>query len=559
MTQRLLQPRAAPTVRYYQQDALDALHDGIRVGAHSQLVVMATGLGKSVLFGALIREFEGSVLVIAHRDELISQAARHIEAATGEQVEIEQAREESWKARIVVGSVQSVSRPGRLNRLGKERFALMVIDEFHHAIATSYRTVMDWFECPIIGLTATPDRGDEKALGRIVDRVSFSMDIQEGIEQGWLVPIRGTRVQLDKIQLDGVKKTAGDLAVHELDEIMVESVEGIVHETLRLAPDRQGIAFFPGVRSAELAAARFNTHRSNMACFVSGETPPDDRKQTIADFRRGRYQILCNCQVATEGFDVPEASLIVQGRPTLSRALYAQMIGRGTRPDPRAVAEWPAREQAEARRAAIAGSGKPDCLILDMVGNSTRHSLMGPEDVLGGNFAPDVIERAKKAARKGADVLRALKEAQQEIQSALAQAKAKVESRVTPFDPFAIFGVDVTEEERYAVRFGTKPATEAQVAVLKQKGVDAKDLDGLSKMAAHKLLDELALRQRKGLATYKQCRQLEKFGIMAKEVSFERARQGLDYIAGQGWGRRGLDPAKLTRIVFAERQPGEEG
>lgn len=551
-------PQQRFATRYYQEDALAAAQAGIAAGEHSQLVVMATGLGKTVVFAHLIQRAPGPVLVVAHREELIEQAARTIEALTGEVVEIEQAANESWKARIVVGSVQSLRREARLQRIGKGRFSLIVVDEAHHATAESYRRVMEFFDCPLVGVTATPDRGDERALGQVFDRVAFSMDIQDGIEQGWLVPFQGHRVVLDSIKLDLVGVSAGDLQQGELDEAMVQSVEGIANETAKLSDGRQSIAFFPGVRSAELAARSYEK-RGIPACVVSGGTPKDERRQLISDFRRGVYRILCNCQVATEGFDVPEVSCIIQGRPTLSRALYTQMIGRGGRVLPGVVDRFPGRGDDAMRRAAIAQSWKKECLIIDCVGNSVRHSLIGPEDALGGNFDAAVVAEAKRKAKAGQDPLRALREAKETLRAIAAKAKVDVRATHSRFDPFAVLGVAYSEEDRFAQRFGLKPVTEGQRAALDKMGMVAKDLEGLSKRAASKLIDEMVNRRQQGLATFKQVRALEKFGVVdARNASMPRAGLALDYIAGLGWGRRAIDPNKLQSILFGERESGED-
>lgn len=828
-------PQQRFATRYYQEDALAAVQAGIASGEHSQLVMMATGLGKTVVFAHLIQRAPGPVLVVAHREELIEQAARTIEALTGEVVEIEQAANESWKARIVVGSVQSLRRESRLQRIGRGRFSLIVLDECfpagtlvdgrpietirvgdhvwcvdhasgelarrivlrtfvrtcrdalvqltygateltctahhpvfakgkghvraeeiivgdllcvrhrypetglseptsahvrneivssgalvgdygedqhgsrvgshvaqqshetpgdpsedvrhtsceqastagegrqrdrgdqggtgnrrgdghadadhcpsregawarmadplqdrcrvrgaegghrgrrgepcgpveasagreegcllawvrvdrvtrdqspgtdgtrvynlevegahtyfandalvhncHHATAASYRTVMDFFDCPVVGVTATPDRGDEKALGQVFDRVSFSMDIQDGIEQGWLVPFQGHRVVLDSIKLDLVGVTAEDLQQGELDEAMVQSVEGIAHETAKLSDGRQSIAFFPGVRSAELAARSYEK-RGIAACVVSGGTPKDERRRLISDFRRGVYRVLCNCQLVTEGADFPEVSCIIQGRPTLSRALYTQMIGRGSRVLPGVVDRFPDRGADAIRRAAIAQSWKKECLIIDCVGNSVRHSLIGPEDALGGNFDAEVVAEAKRKAKAGQDPLRALREAKEMLRAIAAKAKVDVKATHSRFDPFAVLGVAYSEEDRFAQRFGLKPVTEGQRAALDKMGMIAKDLEGLSKRAASKLIDEMVNRRQRGLATFKQVRALEKFGVVdARTASMPRAGQALDYIAGLGWGRRAIDPNKLQSILFGERESGED-
>jgi len=285
----------------------------------------------------------------------------------------------------------------------------------------TYRRVIDFFNCPVVGFTATPNRADEMALGKVFSRVAYLMEIVDGIEQGWLVPFDGRRVVLEQIDLSGVKKSAGDLASFELDEMMVKSAKGIVAESLKLAPDRQAICFMPGVKSAELAMHEYNTYRSDMACMIHGKTDPEERKQIVADFRRGRYQVLTNCQIATEGFDVPEVSCIVMGRPTLSMPLYVQMMGRGGRPLGRLTDALPGASQALERRRAIAASAKPDCMLIDCVGNAERHDVIRVEDALGGNFDSDTVKKAKeKTARRGGDPLRALKEAQAEIKAMMA-------------------------------------------------------------------------------------------------------------------------------------------
>lgn len=548
--------RLAP--RYYQEECVAALFAGFEAKEEAQLVTMATGLGKTVCFAELIRRFDGNVLVLAHRDELIQQAVRHCGAATGEQIEIEKAGDWSFKGRIVVGSVQSLRMKNRLERLGKDRFQLVIIDEAHHAIAPSYRVIMDYFDCPIVGFTATPDRGDETALGRIFTRVAYLMDIQEGIEQGWLVPFEGRRVVLDDIELDQIDKIAGDLPASQLDEAMVKSVKGVVAESMRLCPDRQSIAFFPGVRTAELATKEFNALRSDMACFISGDTPPEERQQTVADFRRGRYQILSNCMIATEGFDVPDVSMIIMGRPTLSRALYAQMMGRGGRPKPGIFQDAMTLEHAAVRQALILRSAKPNCMVIDCVGNSARHSLIGPADVLGGNFTEETVKLAKEKAKGGGDLLQALKDAQAELKR-IAQVKVKVKATVTRFDPFEALGMAADHEDRYATRYGHKPATEPQRDLLLKRGMTKAEVDGLSKSDASRALDAMSVRMTQGKATLKQIRLLSNFGVLgARDASFERASDGINYIAGKGWNRGAVNPTELVSIVLGARQSGED-
>lgn len=350
-------------LRWYQGAGKVAVESSLEVN-RSCLTVMATGLGKTRLGGAIAGDWPGNVLWLAHRDELIQQARDDLERITGEMVEIEQGQlRASSRSRIVVGSVDTVKRQNRLDRFGAERFSLVITDEAHHYTAATYRRPLEFFKnAKLLGLTATPDRGDEKALGQIFDDVAFVFDIQQGIEQGYLVPIRAHTVEVKELDISGVKTQAGDLVAAQLDEVMLKACAGIVKETLRYEPVRQGIVFLPGVKSAELAAQLFNREKPGSAAFVSGMTDKDERRDIVRAFRDGRVQYLCNCQIATEGFDAPGCSMIVQGRPTKSRALAAQMAGRGTRVLPGIVDHLDGEARAPERREAIAGSAKPDCI-----------------------------------------------------------------------------------------------------------------------------------------------------------------------------------------------------
>jgi superfamily II DNA or RNA helicase len=547
-------------LRYYQREAFKAFYAGVQ-RVRSQLIVMATGLGKTKLAAVAIQHWDkGDILFLAHRDELIRQTERELLATTGSQIAIEKANEvSSPRSHIVVGSVQSMNKK-RLERLGRNRFGLVIVDECHHAVAKSYQMVFDWFhEAKLMGLTATPDRGDEKALGAVFDEVAYVMDISDGVDAGFLVPVHGKEVILKNIHLDNIKKTAGDLNIGELDEEMLKSAEGVVNKTIELEPNRQAICFFPGVRSAEFAAAKFNAVRPDSARFISGTTDPDVRAGIVADFKRHRFQYLCNCQVATEGFDAPSASLIVLARPTLSRSLYAQMIGRGTRVLPGTVDHLHGKALSTERRAAIATSRKPDMVILDFVGASTKHALMTAVDVLGGNYSEAEVKLAKKKAKSGGDARAALEQARKELLQLASATKAKVTATVRPFDPFRVLGLSIVDEDRYATRFGGKPASSVQVAKLAAWGVPQQELNGLSTKAASRLIDRCQDRTKQGLATYKMMRQLQRFGITDLDISFDRAKAGLTYIESKGWGDRGtVDPTVLRDIINHKRDAGED-
>lgn len=543
-------------LRWYQTDARDKIHEALKEN-RSCLVVMATGLGKTVLFSAIAGDWtEGSILILVHRDELVRQTVATLERLTGEMIEIEQGElRASDRARIVVASVQSIMRQNRLDRMGARRFGLIIVDEAHHYISPSFRKPIDFFEyAKVIGVTATPDRGDEAALGQIFDDVAYVMDIQDGIETGYLVDVTGQRVEVETLDISGVDNSNGDLNSVQLDEAMVKAVEGIVRKSVDLVPARPGIWFWPGVKSAQYAAEKFNVLQPGSTGFVSGMTPPDERRQLIEDFRAGRLLRLSNCMVLTEGFDAPRASVIGMARPTKSRALYAQAIGRGTRPVCESLGNYMSKDEGPIRKKLIRASEKPDCLILDFVGNSGRHSLMGPEDVLGGNYTAVEVEYAKKQKPSGG-VLVSLQKAREELRRIAAATQARVQAKVNQFDPFGVLhlnrGADQAE-----MRFGYKPMTPGQLEALKKIGLRDQDLEGISRTEASKLLGAAFKRMDLGLASYKQLRALKKYGIDDVRISFKRASEAMTYLQQMNW--KDPDPRRLHSILYAPRQPGED-
>ncbi|MEE9220001.1 MAG: DEAD/DEAH box helicase [candidate division NC10 bacterium] len=554
-------------LRYYQTDCVRSIFERFEED-RATLAVLATGLGKTEIFSHVAKEFEGSVLILAHRDELVEQAKLRLERMTGEFVEVEKAsRTSSESTRIVVGSVQSMSGESRLNEFDPERFDLIICDEAHHYVAKTYRRPLEYFaNAKVLGVTATPDRADELALGMIFESPAYVMDITDGIEAGYLVDVKGQSVYVDEIDLSQVSaggKAGKDLNIKELDMAMCKAVEPIVRETLKYEPDRQGIVFMPGVRSAQYAAEKFNSLLPNSAVCIHGGTPENDRRGMVERFKQGAIKYLCNCMIATEGFDAPATSLIVQARPTKSRALCCQMVGRGTRVLPNTVEHLEGAELAEQRREAIASSDKPDCMILDFVGNAGRHSLISPVDVLAGNYDEDVVARAKKKVERegGGSLSEALMQAKMELdrlkQTAAATRKATVKSRSQGFDPFALLQIDPDEGAAFFGRFGDRPATEKQESGLKSWGAWK---EGLSKNAASRLMGTLQKRQKLGLATPKQLKVLQQYGVNQADITKPGAGKGMTYLKSIGYGKRSpIDRTTLMRLVTGERQPGEEG
>lgn len=409
-------------LRPYQGEAADRVFEELNIHP-STLVVMPTGTGKTVLFAEIALRWPdnlGRVLVLAHREELIDQAAEKIGLHLGDMPGIEMgARREATgmlgPSKVLVASVQTLQLARRAAKFNPRDFGLVVIDEAHHSPAKGYRTVVEYFagnpNIRILGVTATPKRHDKAALGDIFRSVAYEMDLPAGIKQGWLVDIEQKLVVVEGLDFSKCRTTAGDLngkdlelqmlggAVGPLTELQREQIEqqekmlhAVVSPAVAEAQGRPTIVFGVTKAHAERLCEIFNRHPGVTAEFVTDETPSDERKAIIARFKGGATQFLCGVGIFTEGFDA-RADVIVVARPTKSTSLYIQMIGRGTRPLPGLVDKYDA---AQERREAIANSAKPCVTVLDFVGTSGQHSLVSTLNILGGEYSEDVLEAARR-------------------------------------------------------------------------------------------------------------------------------------------------------------------
>lgn len=393
----------------------------------------------------------GRVMMLSHRFELNQQARASFSSVCNEDVALEQANyhADQWgdKDRIVVASVQTLvsKRRGkyRMEKFDPNDFGLIMIDEAHRSAAASYQRIFDYFKqnehCCFLGVTATPDRLDGVGLGCVFDEVACNLDITWGLQNGWLVPPRQMFVQVDGLDFSQVKTKGGDLDQQQLAKIveMEENLHSMAKPIVDVTQGKQAIVFTASVGQAHRLAEIIRDYHQrtygavnrDTAVSLDGSLTPQDprRQQIVKDFKNGTIQYLVNCGVATEGFDAPATSVIAIGRPTKSRALYTQMVGRGTRPLPGTVDQF---DTAEERLAAIAASEKPDCLVLDFVGQSSRHKLICTTDILGGeNEPPEVIERANRLLKKNdfkGTTLDALREAREKIEAEREAKRAKL-------------------------------------------------------------------------------------------------------------------------------------
>lgn len=436
-------------LRTYQHEAKTSVFQALALH-HSTLVEMATGLGKTVLFGHIAHEWPGRVLVVAHRDELIRQAAEKIQTITGDQVAIEMGRERAQDAlygtKITVASIQTLARANRRDRFHPDHFSLIVIDEGHHAVALSYREVLDYFaSAKRLFVTATPKRADDVALNAVCESVSYQYGIEPAIEDGWLVPVKQTVVKVEGLDFSKARTVAEDFNQGDLERILTEEkpLHSMVASAFELIGQKQALWFCASVAHAKATAGVLGRYAGDKnVAFLSGDTPKEDRRQIVGAYKEGQIQHLLNCALFLEGFDAPSTAAIVMGRPTKSVGLYTQILGRGTRPLPGIVDGIDGKEE---RRTAIAMSLKPHMMVIDFAGNAGRHKIVQAADVLGGKHEPPVREYAKQTMEsegRAVEIDEALARAAEELaleeeqQSWRKSIKAEVAYKTYEVDPF---------------------------------------------------------------------------------------------------------------------------
>jgi ATP-dependent helicase IRC3 len=340
------------SLRDYQEQCLKAVQDEYRGGVNRQLIVLPTGSGKTIVMAAIAKAYDKKVLVLAHREELVDQAvekfkllfpASSIGVCMGGRNEID--------AQVVVGSVQSCSRPKRIEGLHAQGFGLLMVDESHHAVADSYQKIIKELgfgpgsEKLLVGVTATPSRSDNQGLDETFEKIVFSRSIGTMIRAGYLSPVHGRKILTNlTLALERVRIQNGDFAVSDLAEAVntPERNAFIVEKFQEYAWNRKAVAFCVNVQHCQDLAQAFND-AGIAAAAVWGDMDTYERKETLADLKAGKIKVATSCGVLTEGFDEPTIDSIVMCRPTRSPGLYIQCVGRGLR-------LWP---------------GKPDCLVLD--------------------------------------------------------------------------------------------------------------------------------------------------------------------------------------------------
>jgi len=547
-------------LRPYQTSALDAIQREWQTHK-ATLINMATGLGKTIVMAGMVeRLFPLRVLVLVHRRVLAEQAIDKITKTTGALAQLEMGMSSvnmyqptmgGQMPRVVVASIQTMSSRNdtgvaRMEKFNPLDFGAVFCDEAHHTPAAQWRTVIDYFtsgnpKLRVLGVTATPDRADKKALGSVFDSVACEYDILFGVNDGWLVPPRQKLVQITDVDFSGIHTKGGDLDTAELAAVMEQekSLHGVVDQTIRQAGERKTLVFTASVKQAEQTALLFNRYRPNSAAMVCGATPEIERNRILGDFREGRIQYLCNCNVLTEGYDEWSVEVVSLARPTKSRALYTQIVGRALRTQEGCISGL---DDAEARREAIAMSAKPTATILDFEGNCGKHKLVCTADILGGEMPEPVRVRVRQILRsRECSTLDALEQAKEEYDrqykaqqmlKALADRKrAKVKARTSAYvssvDPFDV--MDIKHVETQTVHGDSRRLTVKQENILKRAGIDPTKRSYADNC---RVIEEVCNRYRDGRCTYKQAVILKKHGL-DPNMSKEDASRALSAIFGK--------------------------
>jgi len=491
------------TLRPYQQEAVKAIRNGWNEW-RKELLVLPTGCGKTVVFNTVAHDQPGKTLILAHRDELIEQARdkyyRMFDEPTGKIKAAEKSIE-----RVTVGSVQTMMRKDYTGQ-----FQTVIVDEAHHVISSSYMRVLDQFQdAKVLGVTATPDRGDKKSLARYFDGIAYEYSLKQAVKEGYLCPITARTVPLE-IDMSDVKISLGDFQVDSVAETLEKYLPQIADAIQEYASDRKTVVFCPLISIAQELSDMIPGARE-----VNGGSA--DRKETLEWFdKAGAGAVLCNAMLLTEGWDCPSCDCVVVLRPTKIRSLYAQMIGRGTRLSP----------------------GKENLLILDFLWLCQKHNLCKPAHLVTDN-EEDQLVVVKKSVEEQIELFDAVSDAEEQRRNALAEAlKKQARKKSKLLDPLTIWNVldDIGLcDYEPTFKWEEDEATEKQIAALANFGVNA---DGIQKGLAVQILNRCCARADEGLATLKQVNRLRQFGYDdAATWTFQQASKKIGQLAEVGWQR----------------------
>lgn len=485
-------------LRNYQSEAVEAVREKWREGDTATLLVMATGTGKTTVFGEVARrsiENGRRVLVLAHRGELIDQAARRLQTMCGVPAEIEKAESRySYRSPLCIASVQTL-QGDRLAQVPQGYFDVTIIDEAHHSVSDSYRSIIEHVGGYLLGVTATADRADKRGLAEVYDSIAYEYPLARAVAEGYLSPIRAKCLPLT-IDLRNVKVSHGDYQAGELGSALDPYLPEVAQAMETECKGNKTVCFLPLVSTAEKMADALNAVGLK-AIAASGYDSQEVRDLKKAAFEAGEFDVLCNSMLYTEGWDCPAVDCVVVLRPTKSRSLYSQMVGRGTRLSP----------------------GKTHLKLLDFLWMTEKHDLARPASLLGKDA--EVKEKAdeKLATGEEFDIGELVADAERDVvaerERKLAEELEKMRKRKKKLvDPLQ-FAMSIQDldlaEYRPTFAWEVGAPTDGQKRALENFGLDSDAVESRGQASA--LIDALMKRIDSGLATPKQVRLLEHYGF----------------------------------------------
>ena len=515
-----------PDGRPYQLDAVRECIEGFKT-FRRLLLALFPGAGKTRTASLFIRAVQGRVLWLAATDFLLDQARGAIEEITGERTGLEQGKFFMQGERVVVASIQSLYE-ARLLRKPQDTFEWIIYDECHGALAPSSVRILNHFSSArVLGLSATPFRLDKKKVvgeGGLFEKTIFSRDVQWGISEGYLVPIRPVIREVKEIDLSEVRTHGGDLKLGDLEKQIIKAAAPIAHVAWEESEQGElpAIIYTPGVASAKAVAATFRALAAekwgDLACVaIDGEASTVTRRMVRREFGK-RIRAIANCALLIQGVDLPVARCVVLGRPTMSLAVFQQSALRGGRT---LIPELPTRDE---RISAIATSAKPWFKLVDLAGNSGRHDLISIPEGLAGELSysershlrkaisqgkPLTMDEAVAAAKKASadEVRRELEQKEREI--AEAAAKTRVRAVERGWDPFRRLGAGKFEGE--VPEWLDQPPTADQVLFIRKNHLGPQKQHTRGTVAA--IQKQARQWQAQGMATINQRRVLLRAGI----------------------------------------------
>ena len=508
-------------LRPYQEKAVEAIFTEWEAGNKKTLLVAATGTGKTQIFVSVaerVVEKGGRVLCLAHRSELLDQAIKRVQSMTTIPVSLEKASSSAEDTPIIVGSVQTLINDARLSSFPEDYFTAVIVDEAHHIMSDSYQKVLSHFpDAYVLGVTATPDRADEKALADYFDSKAFEYPLVKAILDGFLSPIKVRTVPL-KLDIRNVCQQAGDFSSSELDSALTPYLSAIASEMDRYCHGRKTLVFTPLISTSQKFLPILE-EKGFSVCEVNGKSK--DREEKIEDIKEGKYDVVLNSMLLTEGFDAPSIDCIVNLRATKSKSLYMQCIGRGTRLSPE--------------------TGKEDLLLLDFLWQTKRFDLLHPSSLVAQD--ENVAEfMNKESVGAETDIFALEEKAKEDVvrerEGALAAMLNAMRCKKGKFiDPIQ-FAFSIGSEDMLSYQpvyhWELDPPTEKQIAALDKMGIDTKNIK--TKGQACHVMTVLINRSKIGLSTPKQIKLLERYGF--REVgkwSFDDASAMISRISDNHW------------------------